>query len=166
MESLTSCQAKRTRVGVRTVRRNTAGPGMESLTYFQANRTRVGVRTVRRSTAGPDMKSLTPYQANRTRVGVRIVRRDIAGPGMESLTSYQANRTRVEMRTVRREIARLLYASNLVWHPPQYFSFQSFLYKFFCVNTVQLFIIHSAHHTFPLPLNSIFNIQHNVGLLG
>ena len=49
MESLTDCQVNRTRVGVRTVRRNT-GPGMESLTSCQANRTRVRVRTVRRDT--------------------------------------------------------------------------------------------------------------------
>ena len=47
-------------MAVRTVRRNTAGPGMESLTYCQANETRVAVRTVGRDTAGPDMKSLTP----------------------------------------------------------------------------------------------------------
>ena len=45
MESLTSCQANRTRVAVRTVRRDTVGPGMESLTCCQANRTRVVVRT-------------------------------------------------------------------------------------------------------------------------
>ena len=148
------------------MRRDIAGPGMKSLTDCQANRTRVGVRTVRRDTAGPGMESLTNCQANRTRVGVRTVRRDIAEPGMESLTSYQANRTRVEMRTVRKEIARLLYASNLVWHPPHYFSFQSSLVKFFHVDTVQLFIIYSAHHMFLLPFNSKFNIQHNVGLLG
>ena len=94
------------------------------------------VRTVRSDTAGPGMESLTCCQANRSKVGVRPVRREIARPGMESLTSYQANRTRVEVRTVRREIARLLYASNLVWHPPQYFSFQNFLVKFFYVDTV------------------------------
>ena len=142
MASLTDCHAK-TRVGVRTVRRVTAGPAMESLTNCQANRTRVGVRTVRRDTAGPDMESLTAYQANRTRVGMRTVRRDTAGPAMESLTNCQANRTRV--RPVRREIARLLYASNCVWHPPQYFSFQSFLVIFYCVDTIQLFTIYSAH---------------------
>ena len=120
---------------------------------------------LRRDTAaGPGMESLTCCQANRTRVRVRTVRRDMAaGPGMESLTSYQAIRTRVGMRTVRSEIARLLYASNCVWHPPQYFSFQSFLVKFFCVNTVQLFIIYSACHAilvhFPYLLteNSIFS---------
>ena len=32
---------------VRTVRRDTVGPGMESLTPCQVNRTRVAVRTVR-----------------------------------------------------------------------------------------------------------------------
>ena len=53
MESLTNCQANRTRVGVRTVRRDTAEPGIESLTNCQANRTKVRVRTVRRNTAGP-----------------------------------------------------------------------------------------------------------------
>ena len=37
------------RVGVRTVRRDTAGSGMDSLTSCQANRNRVGVRTVRRA---------------------------------------------------------------------------------------------------------------------
>ena len=68
-------------VALSTVRRNTAGPGMvESPTYCQANRTRVVVRTVRRDIA-PGMESLTYYQANRTRVAVRTVRRDIAGPG-------------------------------------------------------------------------------------
>ena len=46
-------------MAVRTVRRDTAGPGMESLTYCQANRTRVAVRMVRRETAGPGMESLT-----------------------------------------------------------------------------------------------------------
>ena len=51
---------------------------MESLTYCQANRTRVGVRTVRRDTAGPGMESLTNCQVNRNRVGVSTVRRDIA----------------------------------------------------------------------------------------
>ena len=44
---------------VYTVRRDTAEPGMESLTSCQANRTRVAVRMVRRDTAGPGMKSLT-----------------------------------------------------------------------------------------------------------
>jgi len=38
----------------------------------------VGVRTVRRDPAGPATKSLTSCQANRTRVGVRTVRRDPA----------------------------------------------------------------------------------------
>ena len=33
---LTRYQAKRTRVAVRTVRRETAGPGMESLTSFES----------------------------------------------------------------------------------------------------------------------------------
>ena len=36
--------------------------------------TRVAGRTVRKDTAGPGMKSLTPCQANRTRVAVRKVR--------------------------------------------------------------------------------------------
>ena len=63
-------------MAVRTVRRNTAEPGMESLTFYQVNRTRVAVRTVGRNTAGPGMKSLTSCQANRTRVAVRTVRRD------------------------------------------------------------------------------------------
>ena len=49
---------------------------MKSLTFCQANRTRVGVRRVRKDPARPGMKSLTYCQANRTRVGVRIVRRD------------------------------------------------------------------------------------------
>ena len=61
---------------VRTVRRDTAGPGMESLTSCQTNRTTVVVRTVRRDTAGHGMESLTTCQANRTRVAVRTVRRD------------------------------------------------------------------------------------------
>ena len=72
---------------------------MESLTYYQANRTRVAVRTVRRNTAGPGMESLTLCQANRTRVAVRTVRRDTAGPGIESLTPCQANRIKVAVRT-------------------------------------------------------------------
>ena len=46
-------------MAVRTLRRDTAGPGMESLTSYQANRTRVTVRTVRRDTAKPGMKLLT-----------------------------------------------------------------------------------------------------------
>ena len=74
MESLTACQANRTRVRVRTVRRDTAG--IESLTVCQANRTRVGVRTERRDTAEPGMESLTCCQANRTIVGVRTMRRN------------------------------------------------------------------------------------------
>ena len=41
------------------MRRDTTGPGMESLTSYQANRIRVAVKTVRRDTAGPDIKSLT-----------------------------------------------------------------------------------------------------------
>ena len=61
-------------MGVRTVRRDTVGPGIKSLTYYQANRTRVEVGTVRRDTGGPGMESLTFCQANRIRVGVRIVR--------------------------------------------------------------------------------------------
>ena len=68
---------------------------MESLTHCQANRIRVGVRIVRRDTAGPGMESLTNCQANRIRVGVRIVRRDTAKPGMEILTTCQANKIRV-----------------------------------------------------------------------
>ena len=55
MQSLTSYQASRTRVGVRTVRRDTTGPGMQSLTCCQANRNRVAVNTVRRYTARHDM---------------------------------------------------------------------------------------------------------------
>ena len=55
MDLLTSCQANRTRVAVKTVRRETAGPGMESLTPCQANRIRVAVRTVKRDTAGSGM---------------------------------------------------------------------------------------------------------------
>ena len=51
--------------GVRTVKRETAGPGMESLTDYQANRTREEVKTVRRITTGPGMESLTACQANR-----------------------------------------------------------------------------------------------------
>ena len=39
-----------------TVRSDTVRPGMESLTFYQANRTRVGVRTVRRDTAAPGMQ--------------------------------------------------------------------------------------------------------------
>ena len=62
----------------------------------------MGVRTVRRDTAGHAMESLTSCQANRTTVDVGTVRRDTAGHGMESLTSYQANQTRVEVGTVRR----------------------------------------------------------------
>ena len=47
IELLTSCQANKTRVAVRTVRMDTTRPGiMDSLTCCQANRTRVAVRTV------------------------------------------------------------------------------------------------------------------------
>ena len=157
MESLTYCQANSTRVEVRTVRRHTAGPGMESLTCCQANKTRVEVRIVRRDTGGPGMESLTSCQANRTRVGVSTVRRDTAGLCIKSLTSYQVKRTRVEMRTVRSEIAMLLYASNLIWHPAQYFSFQCYLVKMFCVDsTVQLFIIYSTHLTILIHFSYLF----------
>ena len=41
-------------MAVGTVRRDTAGPVIESLTYCQGNRTRVAVRTVRRNT-GQDL---------------------------------------------------------------------------------------------------------------
>ena len=70
MESLTSCEAigTRFRLGVRTVRRDTAGPGMEPLTSYQANRTRLGVRTMRRDIARPHMQSLTSCQTNRSRL--------------------------------------------------------------------------------------------------
>ena len=149
-ELLTCCQAKRTRVGVRKVRRDTVGSGHDGITHIlSSQQDKSGRSMVRRDTAvtGPGMESLTVCQTNRIKVGVRTVRRNIAGPSMKSLTSYQANQTRVEIRTVRWDIARQLYASNPVWHPPQYFSFQSFLVKFFCVDTVQLFIIYSAHHT-------------------
>ena len=136
---------------MRTVRSDIAGPGIESLTSCQANRTRVRVRTVRRDTAGPGMEPLTTCQVNRTRLGVRIVRRDTAGLGIKLLTSYQVKRTRVELRKVRSEIAMLLYASNLVWHPAQYFSFQCHLVKMFCIDhTVKLFIIYSTHPTIPI----------------
>ena len=58
------------------VRRETVGPGMDSLTRCQANRTRVaGVRTVRRDIAGPSMDSLTSCQANRIRMRVGTVRK-------------------------------------------------------------------------------------------
>ena len=56
---------------------------MESLTICQANRTRVAVRFMRRDTARPAMESLTPYQANRTRVAMRSVREDTTGFGMK-----------------------------------------------------------------------------------
>ena len=36
MKSLTGCQANRTRVMVRMIRRYIAGPGMKSLTHCQA----------------------------------------------------------------------------------------------------------------------------------
>ena len=90
MESLTaSYQANKARVGRRTVwRRDIARLGIESLTYCQANRTRVGVRTVIRNTAGPGMESLTFCQANGIRaVGVTKVRWDIAKLA-KSLTLY------------------------------------------------------------------------------
>ena len=78
---------------------------MASLTSYQANTTRVAVKTVRMDTAGPGMKSLTlGCQANRTRVPMRTVRRDTAGPDIESLTFYQANEIRVAVRTVRRTL--------------------------------------------------------------
>ena len=118
---------------------------MKSLTDCQGNKTRVGTRTVRRDTAGPGMKPLTICQVNRTRVGIRTVRMDTAGLGMTSLTSYQVNRINVNMRTVISEIAMLLYASHPVWHPAQYLSFQIHLVKMFCVDTVQFFIIYSTH---------------------
>ena len=75
MESLTSCQVNRTRVAVRTVKRDTAAPGMESLTSCQANRTRVAVRTVRRDTAAPGKKSLTICQTNKTSIGMMSMRK-------------------------------------------------------------------------------------------
>ena len=98
MESLTFCQANRTRVGVRIVRRDTTGPDMESLTNCQANRTTVGVRTMRRDswTCHEITHMLSSKQDT---VGVRTVRRDTAEPGMSLLTCCQANRTRVEVRT-------------------------------------------------------------------
>ena len=69
---------------MRTVRKDIAGPGIESLTTCQANRTRVGVRTVRTlDTVGSGIESLTCCQINRTGVGVRTVRRDTDGPGMQ-----------------------------------------------------------------------------------
>ena len=60
MESLTPCQANRTSVAVRSVRRDTAGPAMESLTYCQANRTRVAVRAVRKDLAWNHSLSVKP----------------------------------------------------------------------------------------------------------
>ena len=53
---LTSCQANRTRVGVRIVRRHPARLGMKSLTSCQVNRTRVGETAVRKHPVGPGMK--------------------------------------------------------------------------------------------------------------
>ena len=35
---------------MRPVRRHLAGPGIKLLTYYQANRTRVGVRSVKKDT--------------------------------------------------------------------------------------------------------------------
>ena len=53
-------------MAVRTVRMDTAAPAMELLTYCQANRTRVAVRTVRRDMAAAlAMESLTYCQGNR-----------------------------------------------------------------------------------------------------
>ena len=97
MESFTYCQANRTRVEVRTVRRSTvARSAMESLTNCKANRTKVGVR---RDIAGPGMYSHTACQ-----VRVKAVRWDASRPGMDSShTICQANSTRaVGIRTVRR----------------------------------------------------------------
>ena len=56
--------------GNRIVRRDPAAPDMKSLTSCQANRIRVEMRTMRKA-AGPGMKSLTHCQANRIRVWVR-----------------------------------------------------------------------------------------------
>ena len=98
---LTCCQVNRAKLDVRTVTRDTAGPGMKSLTSCQPNRPRLAMRTMTRGTSEYGMESLTCCQANRTILEVRTVRRDTAGPGMEPLTCYQANRTRLGVKTVR-----------------------------------------------------------------
>ena len=54
MELLTSCQTSKTRVAMRIVRRDTAGPGMELLTSCQINTMRVEITTVRRDIDGPN----------------------------------------------------------------------------------------------------------------
>ena len=87
MRSLTSCQNNRTRLEVRTVRRDTAEPGMDvAFTCYQANRMRLAVRTVIKNTAGHVMESLTCCWTNRSRFGMRTERRHMAGPAMKSLT--------------------------------------------------------------------------------
>ena len=104
MKSLTGCQTNNNRVGVRVVRKHPrpAGWGMKSLTFYQVIRIRGGVRTLSKHPSRPGTKSLTSCQANGTRaVGVRTVRRQPAEPGMKSLTRCQANRVRVGVRKVR-----------------------------------------------------------------
>ena len=134
------------RMGIGTVRRDLARPGMESLTYCQANRTRVGGRKVRRDPAGPGMKSLTRCQANRTRVGRRKVRRDLTGPGMKLLTFYHANPAMIVRAyslppwtwKLNHLFSTILSCQpqgkcfpDLRWHPAHYTFFNEFLVKTF-----------------------------------
>ena len=72
MKSLTGCQANRTRVRVKIVRRHLAKCSIESPTFYTANRTRLRMQTAISHPGGPGMKSPTGYQANVTQVGGKI----------------------------------------------------------------------------------------------
>ena len=113
MKSLTPCQANRTRVAVRTVKRDTARPGMESLTYCQANETRVIVRIVERDTAGPGMESLTSCQTIHPRLK-KTMKRKVHPYAMKSLTPCQANSIKA---LIRRPQLHLVLFTDLKWHP-------------------------------------------------
>ena len=70
-----------TRVGVKGVKevsKDPAVPAMESHTSFEGNRSRVGVTAVRTKPAAPVMKSLTICQTNSTRLEMKAVRADTA----------------------------------------------------------------------------------------
>ena len=69
---------------------------MESLTCCPTNRTRLAVRIIRKDTAGPAMKSLTSCQAIRARLGMRTVRINMARPGITHFLSSQWDQIRSE----------------------------------------------------------------------
>ena len=98
MELLTDCQAIEWGKLQEWEKRQLNSAGMGSLTSYQANKMRVRVKTVRGATAELGMKTLTNCQTNQIRVEIRTMKMDITETNeiTHFLSSQANNGTKVE----------------------------------------------------------------------